>query len=186
MSTLSLPFSALSSHSPFLFSGFVTSGTGQTTYQWVSSLHSLSWSSLRHVSPSSLLTREESPLIVLANVHVLFNPKRGDIKLGQVVTLLWKLSENFILLLGKNSTSSVQVRILLETAQKLSCENGKAPILISGDFNSTPEVLADCFQISSPRVDLFFFFFQFPLIGYFQVECSIWVHLERKGTVEDI
>jgi hypothetical protein len=26
--------------------------------------------------------------LVVANIHVLFNPKRGDVKLGQVVTML--------------------------------------------------------------------------------------------------
>jgi hypothetical protein len=28
----------------------------------------------------------KAPLIVVGNVHVLFNPKRGDVKLGQVCT----------------------------------------------------------------------------------------------------
>ncbi|KAJ7556842.1 hypothetical protein O6H91_05G100800 [Diphasiastrum complanatum] len=51
--------------------------------------------------------------VVVANIHVLFNPKRGDIKLGQV-------------------------RILLERAYSLSVLWGGAPVIVAGDFNSTP------------------------------------------------
>ncbi|KAJ6881886.1 carbon catabolite repressor protein 4 [Populus alba x Populus x berolinensis] len=52
--------------------------------------------------------------LVVGNIHVLFNPSRGDIKLGQV-------------------------RIFLEKAYKLSQEWGNIPIIIGGDLNSLPQ-----------------------------------------------
>ncbi|KAJ6672580.1 PROTEIN ANGEL [Salix viminalis] len=52
--------------------------------------------------------------LVVGNIHVLFNPNRGDIKLGQV-------------------------RIFLERAYKLSQEWGNIPVIIGGDLNSLPQ-----------------------------------------------
>ncbi|KAH7299528.1 hypothetical protein KP509_24G016600 [Ceratopteris richardii] len=52
-------------------------------------------------------------LVVICNIHVLFNPNRGDIKLGQV-------------------------RHLLEKAHALSLEWGGIPVILAGDFNSVP------------------------------------------------
>ncbi|XP_019705114.2 carbon catabolite repressor protein 4 homolog 5 isoform X2 [Elaeis guineensis] len=52
--------------------------------------------------------------LLVVNIHVLFNPNRGDIKLGQI-------------------------RVLLERANKLSQEYGKTPVVISGDLNSMPQ-----------------------------------------------
>ncbi|XP_040367724.1 carbon catabolite repressor protein 4 homolog 5 isoform X4 [Rosa chinensis] len=57
-------------------------------------------------------TRSRS--LVIGNIHVLFNPSRGDIKLGQV-------------------------RLFLEKAYKLSLEWGSIPVIIAGDLNSTPQ-----------------------------------------------
>lgn len=56
------------------------------------------------------------PAIVIANIHVLFNPKRGDIKLAQV-------------------------RTMLERANLLSKKHGAKdrdhlPVVVCGDFNS--------------------------------------------------
>lgn len=51
---------------------------------------------------------------VLGNIHVLFNPKRGDVKLGQI-------------------------RMLLENANALAEKWDKIPIVLAGDFNSTPD-----------------------------------------------
>ncbi|KAF8111365.1 hypothetical protein N665_0076s0338 [Sinapis alba] len=62
---------------------------------------------------SSEQTSTSSRRLVVGNIHVLFNPKRGDIKLGQV-------------------------RLLLERAYKLSQEWGNIPVAIAGDLNSTP------------------------------------------------
>jgi hypothetical protein len=63
---------------------------------------------------------------VVGNIHVLFNPKRGDIKLGQV-------------------------RLFLEKAYKLSQEWGNIPVAIAGDLNSTPQVISTnfCFFCSN-------------------------------------
>lgn len=62
---------------------------------------------------SSEQTSTSPRRLVVGNIHVLFNPKRGDIKLGQV-------------------------RLLLEKAYKLSQEWGNIPVAIAGDLNSTP------------------------------------------------
>ncbi|XP_076941829.1 carbon catabolite repressor protein 4 homolog 6-like [Bidens hawaiensis] len=52
--------------------------------------------------------------VVICNIHVLYNPKRGEIKLGQV-------------------------RILLERAYATSKLWDDAPVVLCGEFNSTPK-----------------------------------------------
>ncbi|KAL2479080.1 Carbon catabolite repressor protein 4-like protein 5 [Forsythia ovata] len=52
--------------------------------------------------------------VLVGNIHVLYNPKRGDIKLGQT-------------------------RLFLEKAYKLSQEWGSIPVVIAGDLNSLPQ-----------------------------------------------
>ncbi|KAM1679449.1 hypothetical protein TB1_038687 [Malus domestica] len=56
----------------------------------------------------------QSRSLVIGNTHLLFNPKRGDIKLGQV-------------------------RLFLKKAYELSQEWGSIPVIISGDLNSIPQ-----------------------------------------------
>ncbi|KAI5076453.1 hypothetical protein GOP47_0008518 [Adiantum capillus-veneris] len=56
----------------------------------------------------------EDNLVVVCNIHVLFNPNRGDIKLGQV-------------------------RHLLEKAYSLSQAWGGIPVVVAGDFNTVPQ-----------------------------------------------
>ncbi|CAI5531403.1 unnamed protein product, partial [Closterium sp. Naga37s-1] len=56
---------------------------------------------------------ENSSCLVLANIHVLFNPKRGDIKLAQMSRLL-------------------------SAAHQLSEKHGSCPVVVCGDFNATP------------------------------------------------
>lgn len=51
--------------------------------------------------------------VVVGNVHVMFNPLRGDVKLGQA-------------------------RVLLERVQVMSQKWGNTPVVVAGDFNSTP------------------------------------------------
>ncbi|KAG7023237.1 Carbon catabolite repressor protein 4-like 5 [Cucurbita argyrosperma subsp. argyrosperma] len=53
---------------------------------------------------------------VIGNIHVLFNPNRGDIKLGQV-------------------------RLFLEKAHSLSQRWGNIPVIMAGDLNSIPKVI---------------------------------------------
>ncbi|GAU39278.1 hypothetical protein TSUD_72170 [Trifolium subterraneum] len=52
--------------------------------------------------------------LVVGNIHVLYNPNRGEVKLAQI-------------------------RFLSSKAQTLSEKWGNAPVILAGDFNSTPE-----------------------------------------------
>ncbi|OMO79944.1 Endonuclease/exonuclease/phosphatase [Corchorus capsularis] len=56
---------------------------------------------------------DHKKVVVVCNIHVLYNPKRGEIKLGQV-------------------------RRLLERADAVSKSWDDAPVLLCGDFNCTP------------------------------------------------
>jgi len=66
--------------------------------------------------------------VVICNIHVLFNPKRGDFKLGQV-------------------------RTLLDKAHAVSKLWDDAPIVLCGDFNCTPKSPLYNF-ISDRKLDL--------------------------------
>uniref|UniRef100_A0A7C9A1P7 Poly(A)-specific ribonuclease n=1 Tax=Opuntia streptacantha TaxID=393608 RepID=A0A7C9A1P7_OPUST len=69
-----------------------------------------------------------SRCLVVGNIHVLFNPNRGDVKLGQI-------------------------RLFLEKAHELSEEWGGIPVVLAGDFNSLPQ--SSLYQfISSAELDL--------------------------------
>uniref|UniRef100_A0A1J3JBG8 Carbon catabolite repressor protein 4-like protein 6 n=1 Tax=Noccaea caerulescens TaxID=107243 RepID=A0A1J3JBG8_NOCCA len=76
------------------------------------------------VSPSESCSRR----VVICNIHVLFNPKRGDFKLGQV-------------------------RTLLERAHAVSKLWDDAPVVLCGDFNCTPKSHLYNF-ISERKLDL--------------------------------
>ncbi|KAK8267565.1 hypothetical protein V6Z11_D11G006400 [Gossypium hirsutum] len=60
------------------------------------------------------MCRVESRRLVVGNIHVLYNPSRGEVKLGQI-------------------------RFLSSRAQLLSDRWGNAPVVLGGDFNSTPQ-----------------------------------------------
>ncbi|KAL5199414.1 hypothetical protein ABZP36_020617 [Zizania latifolia] len=66
--------------------------------------------------------------LVVGNIHVLFNPKRGDVKLGQI-------------------------RMLLEKANILAEKWGGIPIVLAGDFNSTPDSAIYKF-LSTKKLDI--------------------------------
>ncbi|XP_038687010.1 carbon catabolite repressor protein 4 homolog 5 isoform X2 [Tripterygium wilfordii] len=72
----------------------------------------------------SKTTPTKSRSLLVGNIHVLFNPNRGDIKLGQV-------------------------RLFLERAYKLSQEWGGIPVIIAGDLNSIPQSALYQFLASS-------------------------------------
>ncbi|XP_028089468.1 carbon catabolite repressor protein 4 homolog 5 isoform X2 [Camellia sinensis] len=62
--------------------------------------------------------------LLVGNIHVLFNPNRGDIKLGQI-------------------------RLFLKKAHKLSQEWGNIPVILAGDLNSMPQSAMYQFLASS-------------------------------------
>ncbi|XP_052210076.1 carbon catabolite repressor protein 4 homolog 6 isoform X2 [Diospyros lotus] len=66
--------------------------------------------------------------VVICNIHVLYNPKRGEIKLGQI-------------------------RVLLDRAHAVSKLWDDAPIILCGDFNCTPKSSLYNF-ISEQKLDL--------------------------------
>ncbi|KAL0553298.1 hypothetical protein IC582_007188 [Cucumis melo] len=66
--------------------------------------------------------------VVVCNIHVLYNPRRGEIKLGQV-------------------------RVLLEKAHTISKIWNNAPVVLCGDFNCTPKSALYNF-ISEQKLDL--------------------------------
>ncbi|CAL0313849.1 unnamed protein product [Lupinus luteus] len=60
------------------------------------------------------MCESESRRVIVGNIHVLYNPNRGEVKLGQI-------------------------RFLLSRAGALSEKWGSAPIVLAGDFNITPQ-----------------------------------------------
>ncbi|KAL5726289.1 hypothetical protein ACHQM5_009343 [Ranunculus cassubicifolius] len=74
------------------------------------------------------MCRDDSRRVLVGNIHVLFNPSRGDIKLGQI-------------------------RVLLSRAQTLSEKWGNVPVVLAGDFNCTPQSAIYQF-ISSSQLDV--------------------------------
>ncbi|KAI3875097.1 hypothetical protein MKW98_019670 [Papaver atlanticum] len=77
-------------------------------------LESRNQNSTDKVSADSPTSTSDANLVVVCNIHVLFNPKRGEIKLGQV-------------------------RVLLEKAHAVSKLWRDAPVVLCGDFNCTPK-----------------------------------------------
>lgn len=61
------------------------------------------------------MMKVKSRRVLIGNIHVIYNPNRGDVKLGQV-------------------------RLLSSKAEILSKKWGNIPIVLAGDFNSTPQV----------------------------------------------
>ncbi|CAD5190732.1 unnamed protein product [Musa acuminata subsp. malaccensis] len=80
-------------------------------------LESTIQSSVKNESASLLKSSDQlrqANQVVVCNIHVLYNPKRGEIKLGQV-------------------------RTLLHRAYAVSKIWNDAPVIVCGDFNSTPK-----------------------------------------------
>ncbi|KAF7817225.1 carbon catabolite repressor protein 4-like protein 6 isoform X1 [Senna tora] len=69
---------------------------------------------LKNQSESLASSLTGSNKVVICNIHVLYNPNRGEIKLGQV-------------------------RVLLDRAKAVSKIWNDAPVVICGDFNCTPK-----------------------------------------------
>ncbi|KAF7022796.1 hypothetical protein CFC21_035444 [Triticum aestivum] len=66
-----------------------------------------------HLSTSPIHP-QQAKQVVICNIHVLYNPKRGDIKVGQI-------------------------RTLLDQAYATSKRWNDAPVILCGDFNATPK-----------------------------------------------
>ncbi|KAI5660167.1 hypothetical protein M9H77_28960 [Catharanthus roseus] len=60
------------------------------------------------------MCKDSSKRIIIGNIHVLYNPRRGEVKLGQI-------------------------RSLASRAHLLSKKWGNAPVVLAGDYNSTPK-----------------------------------------------
>ncbi|KAK2647824.1 hypothetical protein Ddye_015313 [Dipteronia dyeriana] len=60
------------------------------------------------------MRKAKSRRLVVGNIHVLYNPSRGEVKLGQIC-------------------------LLLSRAQIISEKWGNVPVVLAGDFNSTPQ-----------------------------------------------
>lgn len=71
-------------------------------------------SKMGDTSKSGIPGQCQSRCLIVGNINVLFNPKRGDIKLGQC-------------------------RVFLEQAHKLSNSWPEAPLVLGGCFNCTPQ-----------------------------------------------
>ncbi|XP_021905661.1 carbon catabolite repressor protein 4 homolog 3 isoform X2 [Carica papaya] len=70
------------------------------------------------------MMKVKSRRVLIGNIHVIYNPNRGDVKLGQV-------------------------RLLSSKAEILSKKWGNIPIVLAGDFNSTPQSAIYKFLTSS-------------------------------------
>ncbi|XP_010263640.1 PREDICTED: carbon catabolite repressor protein 4 homolog 5 isoform X2 [Nelumbo nucifera] len=71
-------------------------------------------SSSHHGSEAQASETSPARSLLVGNIHMLFNPNRGDIKLGQI-------------------------RLFLDNAHRISQEWGNIPVVIAGDLNSIPQ-----------------------------------------------
>ena len=72
------------------------------------------------------------PPLVVGCIHVLFNPKRGDYKLGQVRTLIERVEAH----------RAVAARRLAEerrSAAAFAAPKGEPQVILAGDFNAEPD-----------------------------------------------
>ena len=76
------------------------------------------------LEPKQYGKQSNKPVIFIANTHLLFNRKRGDIKLLQLARLLSEIDE--------------LAKIHSYLPQKATNEDMYSPIILCGDFNSTP------------------------------------------------
>jgi len=76
------------------------------------------------LEPKQYGKKTNKPTIFVANTHLLFNKKRGDIKLLQLAKLISEIDE--------------MAKIHTYLPQKATNEDMYSPVILCGDFNSTP------------------------------------------------
>lgn len=93
------------------------------------------------LKPSRAIAMANDPArLVVGNTHLLYNPKRGDIKLQQLQRLLGTMHEMLKDLQGKTSAAGRANLLSLEPSGKIEADEQLHPsALICGDFNSTPD-----------------------------------------------
>lgn len=74
---------------------------------------------LRPVAPRGPSTEALGPLLCVVNTHLLFNPRRGDVKLAQLAILL----------------AEIDRAVQSQKARGMSCN-----LIMCGDFNSVPHM----------------------------------------------
>ena len=93
------------------------------------------------LKPSRIVAMADDPArLVVGNTHLLYNPKRGEIKLQQLQRLLGTMHEMLKDLQGRTSAARRANLLSLEGSGDLEVEEQLRPsALICGDFNSTPD-----------------------------------------------
>ncbi|KAB2621229.1 hypothetical protein D8674_040866 [Pyrus ussuriensis x Pyrus communis] len=69
------------------------------------------------------MQKAESRKLLIGNIHVVYNPTRGEVKLGQAPSFTFMF-----------------IHLLISMAKILSERWGNAPVVLCGGFNSTPQV----------------------------------------------
>ncbi|XP_076442040.1 protein angel homolog 1-like isoform X2 [Babylonia areolata] len=87
-------------------------------------------SSSKQRRANSAGARQEEDKIVVANTHLLFNPRRGDIKLAQLMILLAEVDKHAYL----GPSPEAPLHWPLMSAQSRYC-----PVILTGDFNMQPQ-----------------------------------------------
>eukprot|EP01134_Creolimax_fragrantissima_P000472 CFRG0472T1 len=79
--------------------------------------------------------RESGKFVCVATTHLLFNPKRGDVKLGQLAMLFAEID------LIKTKLRSIQTKSQLQTCTHMYTRKNisSIPVIVCGDFNFRPQ-----------------------------------------------
>nr|ACJ61482.1 hypothetical protein [Glycine max] len=98
------------------------------------------------------MCESDSRRMLVGNIHVLYNPNRGEVKLGQwmyasldlihktlVLSITTQVDVRFTCT-TKDVRSNVLRQRILRRAQYLSEKWGNTPVVLAGDFNSTPQL----------------------------------------------
>lgn len=82
---------------------------------------------------TSTHSSQPSPQICIANTHLLYNPKRGDIKLAQLTKLFAEISQ-----LTSANLAASNINDQGASAKDHDQHSRHCPIILCGDFNSSP------------------------------------------------